>query len=113
MSGRYERHSLQGGLLTHHVGSSDSKAGYSWIEILRKKYPETRSFTCAVHGCRAEGVLGAHVRAGRLNEFGKLFGCGGTPVVPCCKAHHNTRGGQIRIKATPAVVDMNAPLDLF
>ena len=69
------------------------------------------SFVCASFGCSDPATLGAHIRTGFWNEAGKLLNLGGTPVVPCCDKHHPKNGGCIRIKATPALIDIDAPID--
>jgi hypothetical protein len=50
---------------------------------------------------------------GFWSEAGKLIGLGGTAVVPCCNKHHPKSGNlTFKIKATRAIIDMSAPLDL-
>ena len=111
----YEPQRLPGGRFKHHDGSSKSRISSSkrWLRELKKAHGGEQVLVCAKYGCRAPAELGAHIRTGFWDEVGKLVDMGGTAVVPCCKQHHPTRGQlDMRVKATPCIIDKAAPLDL-
>jgi|TARA_B100001996_G_C18131420_1_gene389222 hypothetical protein len=112
---RYQLVQIDGRTTYHHIGSSSSKSGYSWIQELRIATGRD-TLQCAGFRCTQPATLGAHLKPKSWQEWLRVFSLGaigGVPVVPCCNACHNTSGGEFRIKATYAIIDPGAVSDNF
>ena len=112
-NGRYQLVELPGRFTYHHIGSSVSTSSMSWIEQLRRA-SGNQNLVCAVFRCTEPAYLGAHIRPTEWEIFKRHFSLGrigGIPIIPCCRAHHNTRGAPFRTKRTIAIIDKEAPTD--